>query len=102
MDARPHFTLIRHGARDHDVTRELQWTGYEPSVGAYQGEIVSKAEAQDRFWVRLKACQADPGVVNATDWRGIRAILGELLTAFRNLDRDQILNGFDDYYGDRD
>lgn len=80
----------------------VQWTGYEPSVRAYQGELVSKGEAHDRFWTRLKACQADPTVVNATDWRGIRAILRELFTAFRSLDRDQILGGLDDYDHDRD
>lgn len=80
----------------------VQWTGYEAAVGAYQGELVSKAQAQDRFWARLKACQADPGVVATTDWRGIRAIFEELFSAFRNLDREQILAGLDDYYGDSD
>jgi hypothetical protein len=80
----------------------VQWTGYDVGVGAYQGELVSKAQAQDRFWAQLKACQTDPGLVATTDWRGLRAILGELFTAFRNLDRDQILTGLDHYYGDRD
>jgi hypothetical protein len=80
----------------------VQWTGYEAAVGAYQGELVSKAQAQDRFWAQLKACQTDPGFVTTTDWRGLRAILGELFTAFRNLDRDQILAALDDYYGDHD
>lgn len=80
----------------------VQWTGYEPSARAYQGELISKGEAQDRFWARLKACKADPRVVGATDWHGIRAILGELFAAFRSLDRDQILGGLDDYYRDRD
>ena len=80
----------------------VQWTGYEAAVGAYQGELVSKAQAQDRFWAQLKACQSDAGLIATTDWRGLRAILGELFTAFRNLDRDQILAGLDHYYGDRD
>lgn len=76
----------------------VQWTGYESTVGAYQGELASKAEAQDRFWVRLKACQSDPASVKATDWSGVRAILEQVFTAFRNVDRDQILSGFDAYY----
>jgi hypothetical protein len=80
----------------------VHWTGYDVGVGAYQGELVSKAQAQDRFWAKSKACQTDQGLVATTDWRGLRAILGELFTAFRNLDRDQILAGLDDYYGDRD
>jgi hypothetical protein len=80
----------------------VQWTGYDVGVGEYQGELVSKAQAQDRFWAQLNACQTNPSLVATTDWRGLRAILGELFTAFRNLNRDQILAGLDHYYGDRD
>jgi len=70
--------------------------------GGISRRVVSKAQAQDRFWAQLKACQTNPSLVATTDWRGLRAILGELFTAFRNLDRDQILAGLDHYYGDRD
>lgn len=62
-----------------DTRMPVQWTGYESAVGAYQGELVSKAQAQDRFWARLRACQTDPTVVDVTGAASVRFLASCLL-----------------------
>src|SRR6266850_1442997 len=68
----------------------VQWTGYEPSLRRYQGELVTKDVVQERFARRLNECRQDPTLIGTTDWTGIRTILAELFDAFRDVDREDI------------
>lgn len=69
----------------------IQWTGYERSVGAYQGELVSKSEVQARFQQKLARARSDASFLSGTDWRGVRLILSDIFTAFNRLD-EQLLS----------
>jgi HEPN/Toprim N-terminal domain 1 len=64
----------------------VQWTGYMPGVGKYQGEILRRSEVQDRFRAKLQRCCEDRSRIQMTDWSGIRAVLSILRTAFHELD----------------
>jgi hypothetical protein len=66
----------------------VQWTGWEPTIRQYQGEIVNKAEVHQRFRKKLELCREDPSLLAQTDWTGIRLILTKLLSAFHSLDEE--------------
>ncbi len=68
----------------------IQWTGYEKSVGTYQGELSAKSDVQARFQEKLARARNDPGFRGTTDWSGIRMILSQVFTAFNRLD-EQLL-----------
>lgn len=76
----------------------VQWTGYDSSLGKYQGELLSKNEVQERFSRRIRECRRDSTIIEATDWIGIRAILHELFEAFREFDREDIHSNLESYY----
>ncbi len=76
----------------------VQWTGYEPSLRKYQGEVMSKDRIQERFARRLDACRKEPDLVSKTDWSGIRAILTKLLAAFRTIDGEDICSFLECYH----
>jgi hypothetical protein len=75
----------------------VQWTGYESSLGKYQGEVLSKDKIHERFKRRLGACTADPSMVGQTDWAGVRAILSAIFAAFHELDRNLINQSTSEY-----
>ncbi|MDB4917645.1 MAG: hypothetical protein JWM95_5289 [Gemmatimonadetes bacterium] len=60
----------------------VQWGGFDPEVGAYQGELQDKAALQSRFWRKLATAGSESADVGAFDWSGMRAILTLLHTAF--------------------
>jgi hypothetical protein len=66
----------------------IQWTGYERSVGTYQGELIGKAEVQARFQEKLTRARSDADFFKKTDWSGIRLILSRVFTAFNILDEE--------------
>jgi hypothetical protein len=68
----------------------IQWTGYESSVGKYQGEIMRKAEIHARFESKLRSCKEHPHRVAEMDWSGIREVLRVLFTAFQSTDAELI------------
>src|SRR6185369_15919500 len=71
----------------------VQWTGYEPALQKYQGEVLFKDRIRERFDSRLDACLRDPDRVKLTDWSGIRQILQMLFSAFHDSDGKEILAG---------
>jgi hypothetical protein len=76
----------------------VQWTGYEPSLSKYQGEVMLKDRIQERFARRLDACRQNPELLAATDWVGVQAILSILFLAFRDVDGEEICSAIESYY----
>jgi hypothetical protein len=69
----------------------VQWTGYERSVGMYQGELlVGKQEVQARFLQKLARAREDRQFCESADWSGLRAIFSQVLTAFHSLDGEML------------
>jgi HEPN/Toprim N-terminal domain 1 len=68
----------------------IQWTGYERSIGKYQGELVSKQEVQERFREKLAKANNDPRFRDAADWSGLRLVFTELFKAFHALDGEML------------
>lgn len=60
----------------------VQWKGFIPGVGQYQGEILDKPELQARFRQKVQLATSSPGRVGELDWAGMRAILDTLRNAF--------------------
>lgn len=60
----------------------VQWGSYEPVVQRHYGELHDKARLQKRFEEKAAAAAADPRVIEAQDWSGMRAILEAIRHAF--------------------
>ncbi|WP_326957544.1 hypothetical protein [Amycolatopsis sp. NBC_01286] len=60
----------------------IQWTSFERGVQQYQGEVVGKAELQDRFKEKLRSAENDSQVMALQDWSAIRAVLNVIIRAF--------------------
>ena len=71
----------------------VQWTGYNPSLSSYQGEVRDKRRILKEFKAKLSKCEADPEQVNSYDWRGIKAIIDDMFGAFHSIDAQEILDG---------
>jgi hypothetical protein len=76
----------------------VQWTGYDATVGKYQGEVLFKDQVQERFKRRLDACRGDRELMHKTDWTGLRAILSDIFAAFHDLDGKQICTFVEEYH----
>jgi hypothetical protein len=60
----------------------VQWKGFDSSLKKYQGEIVDKAMAQNKFENRIKACTENPEKIKEYDWSGIEQILKMIFELF--------------------
>ncbi len=69
----------------------IQWTGYERSIGTYQGELVAKGEVQARFQKKLERARRDTTFRESADWSGIHLIFSRVFTAFDRLS-EQLLS----------
>ena len=76
----------------------VQWTGYDAGLKKYQGEVLFKDRIQERFRQRLAMCRADPGLIDQTDWSGLRQVLSSLFIVFHDTDGTQIRAQLDDFY----
>jgi hypothetical protein len=76
----------------------VQWTGYDAGLKKYQGEVLFKDRIQERFRQRLAMCRDDPGLIDQTDWSGLRQVLSSLLIVFHDTDGTQICAQLDDFY----
>ena len=85
---------VLHNAQDNFVP--VQWTGYIPELGRYQGEIMSKEEVQKRFKQKVADCKTNKELLSKTDWDGMQAVLQSLFTVFHDLDREEILSLVDE------
>ena len=70
----------------------VQWAGYVPELGRYQGEVMSKVEIQKRFKQKVTECKANEELLTKTDWDGMHTILQSLFTVFHELDQKSILS----------
>jgi hypothetical protein len=61
----------------------VQWTGYSNTLRQYQGEITGKAELQERFRDKVKACRSRSRKTKQGDWTEMRALLEHLFRAFQ-------------------
>lgn len=78
--------------RDADgVLRRVQWTGYDPKIAAYQGQVQGKNEILQNFIQKIDSCERDPSRLHSSDWGAIRAILETLLSAFHPVDTAALL-----------
>jgi hypothetical protein len=67
-----------------DGTRSpVQWRGFSEAIGAYQGEVMHKAQLQSAFWEKVERCKANSEAMDAADWDGLDTILNAIFTAFR-------------------
>ena len=64
----------------------IQWTGYERSVGTYQGELPCKHDVQGRFLQKVAQARKDPVFRETADWSGLQSIFFQLFKAFHELD----------------
>lgn len=76
----------------------IQWTGYERSLGTYQGELLNKQEVQSRFIRKLERARTDAAFREAADWSGLRAILSVVFEAFHSLDEEMLSEQLRDFY----
>jgi hypothetical protein len=83
------------------ILSPVQWTGYEGLVGAYQGEILSKADIQERFIRKIERARADRDFLSAADWTGIRHILTAIFSAFHRLNCEALSKQLSYYYEDQ-
>jgi hypothetical protein len=79
-------------------TSPVQWTGYEPSAGKYQGEVLFKGKIQERFKKKVESCRANPQIFNKEEWCGLDAILTAMLAAFHQQDKEQISSFVSGYH----
>ena len=68
----------------------IQWTGYERSVGTYQGELASKQEVQGRFASKLAQAREDSRFLETADWSGLHSIFSQVFKAFHELDCEML------------
>jgi hypothetical protein len=71
---------------DHGQLAPVQWTGFDPAIRKYQGEVTNKDALHARFGDRVARCIADCTVLSRTDWSGLDVILQEIFRAFREAD----------------
>ena len=69
----------------------VQWTGFNPKLATYQGEVLGKREILDRFSEKLRRVEAKPEEIELADWGGIRDILDALRSAFHKVDLDLLV-----------
>jgi hypothetical protein len=86
-----------------DVSGDLapvQWTGFEPTLRTYQGELLAKAEVQARFKEKLARARVDAAFMASADWSGLQHIFGAVFHVFHALDADLMSASLRDYYGE--
>jgi hypothetical protein len=72
----------------------VQWTGYEKSLGQYQGEIIDKAELHARFREKVRRYSGTAG----PEWDSLRIVLKQIFSAFASRNRLTICKRAADYY----
>ncbi|MCE4574958.1 hypothetical protein [Caballeronia sp. CLC5] len=60
----------------------VQWAGYSQSLNAYQGELLDKAGAVERWRAKAARCLADTSQVVDADWADLRAVWEQIFAAF--------------------
>ncbi|HET7702401.1 MAG TPA: hypothetical protein VFK35_03305, partial [Candidatus Limnocylindrales bacterium] len=64
---------------DDGGLRPVQWTGFNPKLGRYQGELVGKGEVLDRFRLKAEAALEAGGPVSGQDWTSLDLVLDTIV-----------------------
>jgi hypothetical protein len=78
-----------------DVLREngkllpIQWSGYIPNMGRYQGSLLDadKHKIHKRFRDKLEKAKNRTNLTEGENWPGLRAIMSRIFSAFHSFDR---------------
>jgi hypothetical protein len=62
--------------------RPVQWTGYNPRLKQYQGEVLNKSEIQEQFRAKVQRTEAAGAPRLGDDWHGMKLTLELVLHAF--------------------
>lgn len=76
----------------------VRWTGFERSLGRYQGEVTNKALIQERYREKLARAQTDARYCQEADWEGMRGVLGVIFHAFDELQGENMLSFVEGYF----
>lgn len=76
----------------------IQWTGYERTLGCYQGEVLDKGPIQERFRKKLERARSGTLEPSDPEWDGLRAIFEEVFAAFHELDIGRNVEALRAYY----
>jgi hypothetical protein len=60
----------------------IHWKGYDTQLGQYQGEVQNKRKLLEIFSQKILKCQADPEIIQTTDWDSMRLVLNIIFGAF--------------------
>ncbi len=60
----------------------IQWTGYVDGVKRYQGKVLNKTGLYDAFIKKIESCNANPNLINNTDWKEMQLLLQTIFKAF--------------------
>jgi hypothetical protein len=61
----------------------VRWTGLMQGVGRYQGEVMNKAEIQERYERLLEKAAIDNASARDHDWSGMRLVFESIFSAFK-------------------
>ncbi|MFH9039032.1 hypothetical protein ACH4FA_06665 [Streptomyces sp. NPDC017966] len=68
--------------RPDGILSPVQWKSYIEGSRSYQGEVMGKAQLQEKFKAKMDAALRDKSVLESQDWSGIQAIIDVIITAF--------------------
>ncbi|WP_114907680.1 hypothetical protein [Ornithinimicrobium murale] len=67
---------------ENDGRPAIQWTGYSQKAKQYQGEILDKADLQQRFAAKVATARAAGGPHSGQDWADMQTLVDAIRTAF--------------------
>jgi hypothetical protein len=76
----------------------VQWTGFDPGMRQYQGEILDKDRIRERFRQKLECAKLDRRATASEQWNGLKAIFSTIFSAFHDLANKQICDWAREYY----
>ena len=68
----------------------VQWTGFDPGMRKYQGEVLDKERIHECFRQQLECAKLDRRTTTGEQWNGLRAIFSIIFSAFHDLANKQI------------
>lgn len=69
----------------------VQWKGFDPQMGRYQGEVLDKRACMRRFEKKLDRLRQSKSAPDLFEWRDLGAIMDTVCFAFQAADRDSLL-----------
>lgn len=77
----------------------VQWTGYEPRLRRYQGEVIGKQSLHEKYRAKLSVAEQSGALLESDDWSGIRQVLSNFFSAFHEVDRQELVALSREYAG---